>query len=62
MSEPKKWLSVVEAGQYFGLRPKTLYDLAGRGRLPEGSVLRIGRAVRLDVRRLEAEAFVKGRR
>ena len=53
----RPWLSVSEASKYFGLKsPKTLYSLAARDRLPRGSVLRIGRQIRINVEIIEAEA------
>lgn len=57
----RKWLTIAEASKYFGLRsPKTLYSLAARNRLPRGSVLRIGRQIRINVEIIEAET--KGQR
>jgi len=49
----KRWFSVSEAAEYFAFSTKTLYSLIGRGRLPRGSVLRIGRAIRIDVHKIE---------
>jgi len=49
-----RWLTIREAAVYFSISAKTLYSLAARGRLPEGSVLRLGRQIRFDVERIEA--------
>lgn len=56
MGSQKKWLTVSEAADYFSLSRKTLYALAARGRLPEGSVLRLGRQIRINVKVIEAES------
>jgi len=53
----RRWLSVPEAAAYFSMKSKTLYSLAARGRLPEGSVLRLGRTIRIDVKKIEAESM-----
>lgn len=47
----KRYLTVAEAGRYFSISPKTLYSLAARGRLP---VLKLGRAIRIDIAAIEA--------
>ncbi|MBA7614661.1 hypothetical protein ES703_21930 [subsurface metagenome] len=53
----RKWLTIREAALYFNLKsPKTLYSLAARDRLPRGSVLRIGRQIRINIEVMEAEA------
>jgi len=52
----KHWFTIPEAAAYFSLKPKTLFSLAARGLLPEGSVLRLGRAVRVNIKKIEAEA------
>jgi len=51
--DKRKWFTVAEAGDYFKLNAKTIYSLIGRNRFPRGSVLRIGRQIRLDVRKIE---------
>ena len=59
----RRWLSIKEVAQYFGLKsPKTLYMLVGKGKLPTGSVLRIGRQIRVDIAAIEAGAAIKGRK
>ncbi len=51
----RKWLTIAEASKYFALKsPKTLYSLAARDRLPKGSILRLGRQIRIDVAAVEA--------
>ncbi len=52
----KKWFNAREAGQIFDIPAKTMLSLAARGRLPKGTVLRLGRQVRFDVKMIEAEA------
>jgi len=56
MASQKKWLTVSEAADYFALSQKTLYSLVARDRLPEGSVLRLGRQIRINVKIIEAES------
>jgi len=56
LSQGRRWFSIAETAAYFGLKsPKTLYSLGARGRLPEGSVLRLGRQVRLNIALIEAQ-------
>jgi hypothetical protein len=38
---------------------KTFYSLAARGLLPKGAVLRLGRAVRIDVNAVEMQPVEK---
>jgi hypothetical protein len=61
MSPERRWYSVAEAAAHFQLMPKTLYSLIGRDRLPVGAILRIGRAIRIDVKAIEADAALSGR-
>jgi len=49
----RRWVPIKEAAAYFSISAKTLYSLAARKRLPEGSVLRLGRQIRFDVKRIE---------
>jgi excisionase family DNA binding protein len=56
----KTWRSIAAAAQYFGLKSATLYSLIGRGRLPAGAVLRIGRQIRLNVAAIEAGMMLSG--
>ncbi len=59
--EPRRWYSIPVAAEYFGMKsPKTLYSLAARGRLPEGSVLKIGRQIRLNIAAIEAGTVLSG--
>ena len=51
--EPRRWLRVDEAANRLALPKKTLYSLAARGRLPEGSIMKIGRAIRFDILAIE---------
>jgi len=55
----KNWLTVPEAAKYFDMKAKTLYSLIARGRLPEGSVLRLGRLIRIRPATIEAQAEEK---
>jgi len=53
----RRWLTISEAAEYFGLKsPKTLYSLVARDRLPKGSVLRLGRQIRVNVEIIETDA------
>jgi len=54
-SMTKKWYSVREASQYFGLNLKTLYTLIGKGQIPDDAVLRLGRQLRVDLKKIEEE-------
>jgi len=45
----RRWLSVRQAAEFLGLHPKTVYDLASRGKIPSA---KIGGALRIDLRRL----------
>jgi len=58
----KKWFTAREVGEIFNIPSKTMLSLAARGRLPKGSVLRLGRQVRFDVKMIEAEAGSLGKR
>lgn len=61
--ETRRWLRVDEAADRLALPKKTLYSLAARGRLPEGSFMKIGRAIRFDILAIETGlAGSKGRR
>jgi len=51
----RHWFTIAEAANYFSMKSKTLYSLAARRRLPDGAVLRLGRQVRLDVKKIEEE-------
>ena len=55
----KRWCSIREAAAYFSIPAGTLYSLNGRGRLPKGSVLRLGRALRFDIQAIENGAAIK---
>lgn len=60
----RRWLSVLEASEYFGIPQKTLYSLIGRDLLPggKGAVLRFGRAIRIDVNAVEMQPAEKERK
>jgi hypothetical protein len=59
----RRWYSIRETCEYFGLRsPKTLYLLVGKGKLPPGAVLKIGRQIRLNIEAIEKGAAIKGLR
>jgi excisionase family DNA binding protein len=63
MAEMKRWLTIREAAAFFSIPPRTLYSLIGRGLLPAGGVLRLGRQIRINVEAIEASAALKsGRR
>ncbi|MCX6575324.1 MAG: helix-turn-helix domain-containing protein [Candidatus Aminicenantes bacterium] len=53
VTEAHRWLTPAQAADFFQISQKTLYSLASRKRLPEGSVLRLGRALRFNLERIE---------
>jgi len=46
----KRWITVVEAGNYLSLHPGSIYRLIDRGQIP---ATRIGGNIRVDLRALE---------
>jgi hypothetical protein len=52
----KTWVSIAEASRHFGLARGTMYSLAARGLLPPGSILKLGRQIRVNVEKIEAQA------
>jgi len=59
----RKWLSVAQAADhYFSISRKTLYSLISRGMLPEGSVIRLGRQIRINVSAVEVGSIEKYRK
>lgn len=46
----KRWISVKECAAYLSLHLKSVYVLIGRGEIPAA---RVGRSVRVDLKRLE---------
>ena len=48
----RRYISVRECAEYLSLHLQTVYSLIARGRIP---AVRVGRAVRVDLRKLEAE-------
>jgi len=46
----KRFITPREASEYLGLKVKTVYSLAARGRIP---AVRFGRQLRIDLKRLE---------
>jgi excisionase family DNA binding protein len=66
MAIERRWLTCKEAGEYLGLKPKTVDDLCLRGEIPS---VKIGGSRRVDLKALEAglerqlaEHEAKGRR
>jgi excisionase family DNA binding protein len=53
MRPDKNWLTAEQASVFFQISKKTLYSLAARKRLPEGSFIKLGRAVRFNLERIE---------
>lgn len=45
---------VIYAAQRLGLTSKKVYDLIDRGVIPRGVYVRVGRQIRIDMRRLDA--------
>ena len=58
----RRWVSVKDASEYLSLNPKTLYSLAARGLLPPGAVLKLGRAIRINLSAIEEAAGSISRR
>jgi len=54
----KKWFTVAEAAEYFSIKKKTLYSLIGRGLVPDDAVLRLGRQIRLDIKKIEEKGTI----
>jgi len=52
----RHWLTIAEAADHFAISRKTLYSLIGRDRLPAGSVLKIGRQIRINAVAIEEGA------
>lgn len=46
----KRFITPREAGEYLGIKPKTIYSLAARGLLP---YVRFGRQLRIDLTKLD---------
>jgi excisionase family DNA binding protein len=57
----RRWVTASEAAEYFKISAKTLYSLVGRRRLPPGSFIKIGRALRFDLAKIEAADRGEGR-
>jgi len=52
----KRWFKISEAADHFAISRKTLYSLIARDRLPDGTILRIGRQIRINVEVMENAA------
>ena len=48
----RRWITISEAAELLGIRPKSAYSMVARGVLPAAKV---GRLVRIDLRALEAD-------
>jgi len=59
MPSERRWLSAREVAEYFGIPVKSILRYAATRRFPEGSVLRIGKHVRLDIQAIEAAGGTK---
>jgi len=57
----KKWFTVKEAAEYFSIKKQTLYGLIGRGLVPGDAVLRLGRQIRLDIKKIEEKGIKRDR-
>lgn len=53
----KRWYSIAEAAEYFSMKKKTLYGLVGRGLIRDDAVLRLGRQLRIDIKKVEEEGI-----
>jgi len=58
----RRWYTGREASEILRIKYKTLLTLAGRGMLPKGSTLRLGRAIRFSVEAIEAGAGLNDKR
>ena len=59
----RRWYSARELGAALSIKPKTLFSLAARGRLPKGSVIRLGKQLRFDLAAIEnGLAIERGRK
>jgi len=56
----RRWFTIPEAADYFAINPKTLYSLIGRERISPNAVMKLGKAIRIDIRRVEQEG-VRGK-
>lgn len=55
----KRWFTIREAAEYFSMKEKTLYGLVGRELIPADAVLRLGRQIRVDVKKIENKEIKK---
>jgi len=53
----KRWFTIAEASAYFSIKSKTLYSLIGRGLIREDAILRLGRAIRINIEKVESEGI-----
>ena len=51
----RRWFSAKELSEYFSMPRKSILRYAATGRFPSGSVIRIGKHWRFDVRGIEEE-------
>jgi predicted DNA-binding transcriptional regulator AlpA len=56
----RRWFSAKETSEYFSIPQKSILRYAATGRFPRGSVIRIGKHVRFDIREIE-EGFERAR-
>ncbi len=54
----KRWLKVLEAGDYLGLHPKSVYRACWNRRIPYSKAAGIG--IRIDLRKLDAMLEQRG--
>ena len=52
----RRWVTVKEAAEYFKIRPKTMYSLAARGKIPgrDHAIKRFGRQIRINIELIES--------
>jgi excisionase family DNA binding protein len=50
----KEWATVEEAAPVLGLSKQGMYDAIRKGQLPQESVLRIGKRIRINLKALNA--------
>jgi len=51
----RRWFTISETSAYFSLKKSTLYSLIGRGMIRDDAVLRLGRQIRLDIKKIEQQ-------
>jgi excisionase family DNA binding protein len=56
---PRRFISIKECAEFLSLNPQTIYQKIYRGEIP---FARIGRVVRVDLKKLEEQLEGKGKK